>query len=71
MWELAEDTFILRRSLCTSYEGPFLHLLLGEERTILFDSGHGGILVEPSQAVEAMGNNPVIQPHDDFIVYPL
>lgn len=45
VWELAEDTFILRQSLCTSYEGPFLHLLLGEEKAILLDSGHGGIPV--------------------------
>jgi glyoxylase-like metal-dependent hydrolase (beta-lactamase superfamily II) len=46
VWELAEDTFILRQSLCTSFEGPFLHLLFGNEKAILFDSGDGGIPVQ-------------------------
>lgn len=46
VWELAEDTFILRQSLCTSFEGPFLHLLFGTERAILFDTGDGGIPVQ-------------------------
>ena len=37
------DTFILRQSLCTSFEGPFLYLLFGEDRVLLEDTGDGGI----------------------------
>jgi glyoxylase-like metal-dependent hydrolase (beta-lactamase superfamily II) len=33
------DTFILRQSLCTSPEGPFLYLLFGEDRALLEDTG--------------------------------
>jgi hydroxyacylglutathione hydrolase len=38
-----DDTFILRQSLCTSFEGPFMYLLFGEDRVLLEDTGHGGI----------------------------
>lgn len=38
-----DDTFILRQSLCTSFEGPFLYLLFGDERVLLQDTGAGGI----------------------------
>lgn len=40
---LDADTFILRQSLCTSFEGPFLYLLFGEHRALLFDTGAGGV----------------------------
>ncbi len=43
------NTFILRQSLCTSFEGPFLYLLFGEDRVLLEDTGAGGIDV--AQAV--------------------
>src|SRR5262245_10837374 len=33
------QTFIIRESLCASYEGPFLYLLVGSERALLIDSG--------------------------------
>lgn len=39
----ADDTFILRQSLCTSFEGPFMYLLFGEDRALLQDTGDGGI----------------------------
>src|SRR5687768_977690 len=29
------STFILRQSLCTSFEAPFLYLLFGEDRVLL------------------------------------
>jgi glyoxylase-like metal-dependent hydrolase (beta-lactamase superfamily II) len=32
-------TFILRESLCATYEGPFLYLLLGSQRALLIDTG--------------------------------
>lgn len=37
------DTFILRQSLCTNFEGPFLYMLFGSERVLLLDTGAGGI----------------------------
>lgn len=37
------DTFILRQSLCTSFEAPFLFLLFGEHTALLEDTGAGGI----------------------------
>jgi hydroxyacylglutathione hydrolase len=43
VWELADDTYILRQSLCTSFEGPFLYLLFGEDKVLLEDTGDGGI----------------------------
>jgi glyoxylase-like metal-dependent hydrolase (beta-lactamase superfamily II) len=48
----SENTFILRQSLCTSFEGPFLHLLFGTDRVLLEDTGDGGIPVQETvQAV--------------------
>jgi hydroxyacylglutathione hydrolase len=37
------DMAILRQSLCTSFEGPFLYLLFGTDEALLLDSGAGGI----------------------------
>lgn len=37
------DTFILRQSLCTSFEAPFLFLLFGADTVLLEDTGAGGI----------------------------
>jgi hydroxyacylglutathione hydrolase len=34
-----EHTLILRQSKTTSYEAPFLYLLMGNDRAVLFDSG--------------------------------
>ena len=36
------DFYILRQSLCTDYEAPFLYLIFGEERALLIDSGAVG-----------------------------
>jgi glyoxylase-like metal-dependent hydrolase (beta-lactamase superfamily II) len=41
VWQYAEDTFILRQSLCTNFEGPFIYLLFGEDRALVQDSGTG------------------------------
>ena len=41
--QLNDDTYILRQSLCTSAEAPFLYLLFGEDKALLEDTGDGGI----------------------------
>lgn len=38
-----DRTTILRQSLCTSFEAPFMYLLFGSERALLLDTGDGGI----------------------------
>ena len=37
-----ENTYILRQSLCTHFEGPFMYLLFGEDKVLLQDTGAGG-----------------------------
>ncbi len=38
-----DDTYILRQSMCSSFEGPFMYLLFGEDKVLLEDTGAGGI----------------------------
>jgi glyoxylase-like metal-dependent hydrolase (beta-lactamase superfamily II) len=33
------ETFILRQSLCATYEAPFIYLLIGKNRALLIDTG--------------------------------
>ncbi len=42
-WEFTADTFILRQSLCTTFEGPFMYLFVGSTKALLVDTGTGGI----------------------------
>ena len=42
-WALTSDTFILRQSLCTNFEGPFMYLLVGSTKALLVDTGTGGV----------------------------
>ncbi|EDM75800.1 beta-lactamase-like protein [Plesiocystis pacifica SIR-1] len=39
------DTVILRQSLCTNFEGPFMFMLFGEDEVLLEDTGAGGIAI--------------------------
>ena len=43
VWEYAEDTYILRQSLCANFEGPFLYLFLGDDKALLEDTGTGDV----------------------------
>jgi hydroxyacylglutathione hydrolase len=42
------DTFILRQSIETNFEGPFLYLLFGRDRVLLLDTGAGGLKIQPT-----------------------
>jgi len=37
------DLYILRQAACTSYEKPFLYLIFGRDKALLFDTGAGKI----------------------------
>jgi glyoxylase-like metal-dependent hydrolase (beta-lactamase superfamily II) len=43
-----QDTFLLRQSMCTDFEGPFLYLLFGQDQVLLEDTGAGGIPIGPT-----------------------
>ena len=46
------DTFVIRQSVRTNFEAPFLYLLFGKDRALLIDSGAGGLEIRP--AVDAV-----------------
>lgn len=42
------DTFVIRQSVRTNFEAPFLYLLFGETQALLIDSGAGGLAIRPT-----------------------
>jgi hypothetical protein len=42
-----DDTYVIRQSIRTNFEGPFLYLLFGSDRALLIDTGAGGLNVRP------------------------
>src|ERR1700749_3822729 len=44
----AADTFVIRQSVKTNFEAPFLYLLFGKDRALLLDTGAGGLPVRPA-----------------------
>ncbi|MCT2399617.1 MBL fold metallo-hydrolase [Novosphingobium mangrovi (ex Huang et al. 2023)] len=42
------DTFVIRQSVRTNFEAPFLYLLFGTDRALLLDSGAGGLEIRPT-----------------------
>jgi glyoxylase-like metal-dependent hydrolase (beta-lactamase superfamily II) len=43
-----QDTYVIRQSIRTNFEGPFLYLLFGRDRVLLIDTGAGGLNVRPT-----------------------
>ena len=37
------NTIILRQSMCTNFEGPFMYLFFGDDKVLMLDSGAGNI----------------------------
>jgi hydroxyacylglutathione hydrolase len=42
------DTYVVRQSIRSNFEGPFLYLLFGKDRVFLIDTGAGGLKVRPT-----------------------
>jgi glyoxylase-like metal-dependent hydrolase (beta-lactamase superfamily II) len=42
------DTFVIRQSIRTNFEGPFLYLFFGRDRALLLDTGAGGLQIRPT-----------------------
>lgn len=42
------DTFVIRQSVRTNFEAPFLYLLFGTDRALLIDTGAGGLSIRPT-----------------------
>jgi glyoxylase-like metal-dependent hydrolase (beta-lactamase superfamily II) len=42
------DTLVIRQSIRTNFEGPFLYLLFGHDRALLLDTGAGGLYIRPN-----------------------
>jgi hydroxyacylglutathione hydrolase len=71
IWAYADDTFILRQSLCTNFEGPFIYLLLGQDMAFVQDTGTGAanLFAEVESLVDAWAsslgktNFPVVVTH--------
>jgi glyoxylase-like metal-dependent hydrolase (beta-lactamase superfamily II) len=55
VWAYADDTYILRQSLCTNFEGPFLYLLRGKDMVLLQDTGTGAVDVYAEVAALVAG----------------
>jgi glyoxylase-like metal-dependent hydrolase (beta-lactamase superfamily II) len=42
------DTYVIRQSVKTNFEAPFLYLLFGKDRVLLLDTGAGGLQIRPT-----------------------
>ena len=42
------DTYVIRQSVKTNFEAPFLYLLFGRDRALLLDTGAGGLKIRPA-----------------------
>lgn len=44
------DFYILRQSLCTSFEAPFMYLIFGRDKALLLDTGVGNLSIQEAVA---------------------
>jgi len=42
------DTFVIRQSIATNAEGPFIYLFFGSQRVLEIDTGAGGLEIRPA-----------------------
>jgi glyoxylase-like metal-dependent hydrolase (beta-lactamase superfamily II) len=42
------DTYVIRQSVRTNFEAPFLYLIFGRDRVLLLDTGAGGMKIRPA-----------------------
>jgi len=42
------DSYVIRQSVKTNFEAPFLYLLFGKDRVLLLDTGAGGLKIRPA-----------------------
>ena len=42
------DTYVIRQSVLTNFEAPFLYLLFGRDKVLMLDTGAGGLKVRPT-----------------------
>lgn len=45
---IGSDIFVIRQSVKTNFEAPFLYLIFGKDRALLLDSGAGGLKIRPT-----------------------
>lgn len=45
---LDDDTFVIRQSVKTNFEAPFLYLIFGRDKVLLVDTGAGGLQIRPT-----------------------
>ena len=45
---VGRDTYVIRQSVKTNFEAPFLYLLFGKDRAVLIDTGAGGLKIRPA-----------------------
>ncbi|MEW9856887.1 MBL fold metallo-hydrolase [Novosphingobium sp. M1R2S20] len=46
--EAGDGIFVIRQSVHTNFEAPFLYLIFGKDRALLLDSGAGGLKIRPT-----------------------
>lgn len=46
--QIDPDTFVIRQSVQTNFEAPFLYILFGKTKALLIDTGAGGLKVRPT-----------------------
>lgn len=46
--QIDSDTYVIRQSVRTNFEAPFLYLIFGQDRALLIDTGAGGLAIRPT-----------------------